>query len=246
MQSLYNSLAFGSALGMIVCAGCESDRCLHGSGQSIHIEIETGYFHKLNIDGLLDVILIEDTVCFIEFEGGEKVLDYVGAENTDSSLWLTNTNGCFFLRDYKQIKAFVHFQNLEQLNIYDVCRLESYDSLTSLRSMTVQSEMAELNLTLNCEQFSFYNHRTTGGSFSFSGSVDRCWILGYYIAKFSMHDLVVRDFYVKNSSLSDMFVNATERLRVELLSSGNIYYSGSPSIEIDSVAGSGQLIHWDP
>jgi hypothetical protein len=231
---------------MLVFTGCEIDRCFHGTGKAMHLEISTGYFDELNIDGLLHVILIEDSVNYVEFVGGEKVLDYVGAENIDSALWLTNTNSCFFLRDYEKIKVLVHYQFLQMLNIYNVCKLESYDSLSSLRSMTAQSEMAELNLLLNCEHFSFYNHRTTGGNYVFSGRVDRCWIRGYYIARFEMKNLVARDFYVNNSSLSDMYVNATERLEVQLIGSSNIYYSGSPQIVIDSINGSGQLIPWNP
>jgi len=232
-------------LSMLLSAGCEVDRCFHGTGETARVQIETGYFDELNVEGLFHVILVEDTVNFIEFVGGEKVLEYVNVANTDSALWLYNTNGCFFFRDYEKIKAFVHYQYIGIMNIYEVCKVESIDSLAALRSMTVQSEMAELDLTINCERFSFYNHTTTGGTYSFSGKVDRCSIGGHYTGKFVMNDLIVRDFSINNSSISDMYVNAVERLKVRIHSSGNIYYSGSPYIEIDSITGSGQLIPWN-
>ncbi len=225
--------------------GCETDRCFHGTGTNTKMRITTGYFDTLNVMGLFHIILVQDSINYVEFEGGEKVLEYVNATNSDSTLFLENSNSCFFFRDYEKIKAFVHFQTLSKLNIYEVCELESYDSLTALRSVTMQADMAEISLLLNVENFSFYNNRTTGGKFTFTGKVDRCRISAYYTAKYITRDLFVRDFYVNNSSLSDMYVNATERLQVKILHKGNIYYSDSPEIVIDSLSGTGQLIPWN-
>jgi len=39
-----------------------------------------------------------------------------------------------------------------------------------------------------------------------------------------------------------MHVNASEILEVEIHNKGNIYYSGSPEIIIDSISGSGKLL----
>ncbi len=244
MKKPTNNIILLAITGLFFIIACESDRCFHGTGQITSRRFETEYFCKMGVQGLFNIVLIEDSLCYVEFEGGEKVLDYVDANNIDSVLWLDNYNHCFFLRKYDRIKAYVHFQKLDRLDLFEVCKVESYDSLTAFQYMTVQGEMAEMNIILNCERFSFYNHRTTGGDFSFSGNVDRCWISGYYTAKFTMDELVVRDFFVRNSSLSDMYVNATERLRVEILHHGNIYYSGTPEIIVDSIAGTGQLLPW--
>jgi len=229
----------------IFIPGCEIDRCFHDTGQNTRIQIETGYFQEMNVYGLLHIILLEDTANYVEFEGGEKMLEYVGASTVDSILRLDNSNRCFFLREYEKIKAYVHYQNLAKVNLFEVCKLESYDSLTAFRSLTVQGEMAYVKLILNCENFSFYNNRTTGGDYTFIGNIDRCWLSGYYTAKFVMQDLVARDMYVNNSSLSDMYINATERLRVKILHNGNIYYSGTPEITIDSISGNGRLLPWN-
>ena len=225
-------------------AGCEPDRCFHGTGTETQIEVETGFFDKMNVYGLFTIILVEDSSCYVEFEGGEKMLEYVEAKATDSVLRLDNYNSCFFLRDYEKVNAYVHFQALNKVNLFEVCKLVSYDSLTAFRSLTMQAEMAEIDLLLNSESFSFYNNRTTGGIYTFSGYADHCRISGFYTAKFTLEDFVARDYYVNNSSLSDMYVNATERLTVKILHDGNIYYSGSPEIIIDSISGNGKLLPW--
>lgn len=225
--------------------GCEPDRCFHGTGTESSIIVETGYFQEMNVYGLLHIILVEDTIHYVEFEGGEKLLEYAEASNTDSVLKLDYTTSCFFLRKYEKVKAYVHYKNLNKVNVFEVCLLESYDSLSAFTSLTVQGEMAEVNLILNGERFGFYNNRTTGGKYTFSGNVDRCWIRGYYTANFEMKDFTARDYYVLNSSLSDMYVNATERLTVQILHDGNVYYSGAPEIVVDSVSGNGRLLPWE-
>jgi hypothetical protein len=48
--------------------------------------------------------------------------------------------------------------------------------------------------------------------------------------------------HIKNSSIGDMHVNPIEKLTVEIHNKGNIYYSGSPEIIVDSISGSGKLI----
>jgi hypothetical protein len=40
-----------------------------------------------------------------------------------------------------------------------------------------------------------------------------------------------------------MHANASEKLEVQIHHRGNIYYTGNPEIVIDSISGSGQLIH---
>jgi hypothetical protein len=232
------------AIGLLYLAACDTDSCLHGTGEKTSVKIETGYFGTLKVQGIFRMILVRDTTCFVEFEGGSKVLQYVSAENSESTLWLNNTNRCSFFRDYEKVIAYVHFRHLNKIDLYEVCKVESQGAIDSLDFITVQGPMAEINIVFNTNHFNFYNNRTTGGLYTFSGICDRFRLSGYYIAKINTDSLVARDMYVNNSSLSDIYVDATELLTVQLLNRGNIYYKGSPQIVIDSISGSGRLLPW--
>jgi hypothetical protein len=223
---------------------CETDSCLHGTGENSTIIVETGFFESLKVQGILDVILVQDTTWFVEFEGGDKVLEYVSAENINSTIWLNNTNSCFFLRDYKKVIAYVHFTHLNKIDVFEVCKVESKNVLDSLYYMTVQGPMAEIDIELNTDRFGFYNNGTTGGIFNFSGNCDRFQISGFYTAQINTTNLTARDYFVNNSSLSDIYVTATEILTVQIQNKGNIYYSGSPQIVIDTITGTGRLLPW--
>jgi hypothetical protein len=194
---------------------------------------------------MYEIILVQDSVYYIELEGGDKVLDYTTVSNTDSVVYLDNSNECFFLRDYEKIKCYLHFSDRLVLSLFETCRVTSRLPVTSVFTLIVPAEMAEVDIQLNNPHFHFYNHRTTAGTYTFRGYSDLSVISGFYSARFDLSALTSREMHVNNSSIGDMHVNAAEVLKVQIHNTGNIYYSGSPQIIIDSVSGSGNLIRED-
>jgi hypothetical protein len=217
------------------------NKCWHGTGQNTSLIIETGYFHEANARGIFEIILVHDSVYYIELQGGEKVLDYAEVNVTDSSANLDNSNECYFLRDYEKIKCYLHYADNLQLNLFETCKVSCQNPVTTNLLLTVPAELAEVDILLDNSHFHFYNHKTTGGTYTFRGFSDRCIISGYYSARFVLSDLTSREMHINNSSIGDMHVNANQLLEVEIHNKGNIYYSGSPEIVIDSITGSGRL-----
>jgi hypothetical protein len=230
---------------LIMQVGCDNDPCLHGTGEEIVVSVSTGYFRNVEVYGIFDVILKEDTMSFVEFRGGEEVLKYVEAAVNDSLLRLYNNNSCFFLRSYKRIRATVHYQDIDKFIVKVTSHVSSDGPVSHINSIQVHGEMAEIDIELASDNFLFYNHTTVGGIFIFKGYCDHCNISNYYTANCDISGLSVHSFYVTNASLCDLYVNADEFLQVRILNKGNIYYSGSPEIVIDTISGSGRLLPWE-
>ena len=236
-------------ISLLVCfymmVGCDNDPCLHGTGREIVLPVTTGVFNNVEVKGIFEVMLREDTIDYVEFRGGEEVLKYVRAEVKDSVLRLFNQNTCFFLRDYEKIIAILHYRKIDQVILKVASKVVSDGPLTHIKTIQVHGEMGEVDVELAADYFVFYNHRTAGGNFLLKGYAEHCTVMNYYTARCDISGLSARRFYVTNGSLSDLYVNAGEYLQVRLLNKGNIYYSGTPEIVIDSVAGSGQLLPWE-
>ncbi len=230
-----------SCLAIVLCTSCEMGNCLHGTGKKTKQVYETGYFREVNARGMFEIILVQDSFYYIELEGGDKVLEYTGVKNIDSILYLDNSNDCFFLRDYEKIKCYVHFTDYFVISLFDVCKVTSQHPITSNLTMIVPAEMAEVDIQLDNPHFHFYNHRNTGGSYTFRGFCDWCVISGYYAAKFDLSSLMTREMNINNSTIGDIYVRADELLRVQIHNKGNVYFYGSPEIIIDSISGTGQL-----
>lgn len=227
----------------LLIQACDSNGCFEKGGNERIEEIHLNSFTELSAHGMFELILVPDTTDYIEFKARESVIPHLTARLEDKTVLLENSNSCFYQRDYKKVQAYVHYESLGKINLYEPCKLTTMYPITGVMSLVVQAEMAEVDIEINSDQFYFYNHTTTGGKYTFRGFVDYSSITGYYTAQFNLDELEARHLIVNNSSIGDMYVNASEILEVQIHHRGNIYYTGNPQIIIDSISGSGELIH---
>jgi hypothetical protein len=226
---------------LFLLVNCKTEECLKGSGPEGTNQIETNYFREVNINGMFDVTLVQDTVCYVEFEGGKNMLRYTKAKNSDSVLWIDNSNNCLFLKDYKKIKLFVHFTDINVINFFEPCTIRSQNALTDDFSLLVPADIADLDIELNNNNFFFYNHRTSGGNYVFRGKSKNCHLMGFYTARIDASQLTTNNMIIENHSAVDFYVQADETLHVQIFNRGNVYYYGTPEVVLDTVDGSGEV-----
>jgi hypothetical protein len=229
----------------ILLNSCSTDNCLHSSGSVITTRIETGYFKKIDVEGIFDVLLTQDSINFIEFTGGSNLLEYTQAQNHDSILTIDNTNSCYFLHDYQKIIAQIHFKNLKEIYLNEPCSVKSSNAITDDIMLAVGASIADAEIELNCYNFYLYTNRLTGGTYVFKGHSNICSFDGYYISSIDASNLEVNTMHVRNYSIADFIVNVKDKLYVEIHNKGNVVYYGTPKIELDSICGSGQIIKAD-
>jgi len=220
---------------------CQTDECFNGVGSDEIMHKEIGYFRKINFNGMFDVMLVQDTVCFVEFEGGKNMLQYVKAENTDSILWIDNSNSCLFLKDYKKIKLSVHFNNIDEAAFYGPCKIRTLYPITDDFALIVPGQIADLDIELNNSNFFYYNNGNTGGNYIFRGKCTNCNLQGYYLARIDASQLITKTMIIENHSVVDYYVRSEETLHASIYNRGNIYYYNDPKVIIDSIAGTGKV-----
>lgn len=231
-----------SSIILVIATTCRPDECFKGAGVEGSKYVETGYFREVNVNGIFEVIMVQDTANFIIFEGGENMLGQASAVNTDSVLWIDNTNSCYYLKDYEKVKVFLHFNNLAAINLKEPSTVRSLKPITNIFTMTVQGQVADIDIELNNEHFFFYNHKTSGGKYIFRGSCTNCSIMGFYAGQVDASKLNTNTMYIENHSVTDYYVRADNAVHAEIYNNGNIYVYGKPEIYIDSLKGSGRVI----
>lgn len=238
-------ILIGLLSGIIMTFGsCESDSCFKSEGDPKVLQVLTSDYDTLYIDGIFNVILIEDTNSYIEFEGGENQLANVRANLDGTHIHLENQDDCFLHPEQSKIDAYVHFRSLLGLHINSPCKLTSETPLTTLKYVYVHQRLAEVDIELDRTGFYLYNIPAAAGIYKLRGYVDRCKLAIYYTPKCDFEHLMTRELIVENRSVGDLKVNASEMMIVRIFNRGNIYYSGSPEIIIDTIAGTGQLLPW--
>jgi hypothetical protein len=221
---------------------CKPDNCFYGTGSTEKVKVETGLFHTLRIGAMYNIILVQDTTYFIEYSGGQTVLEYVQTHISDSVLSLNYSNSCFFIRDYDKIECIIHFVGLQKIEVGEACSIKSLNTITSDLYLIVSSPMAEVDIHIDNQSLFFYTHHSTGGIYTFSGKTDRSGLLGYHTSKIDASKLDSRETYIENHSIADYYVSAREKLTVGIFNKGNVFYYGSPEIILDSINGSGRVI----
>jgi hypothetical protein len=225
---------------------CKPDECFNGVGSEGIMHVETGYFKDVNFNGMFDVTLVQDSVSYVEFEGGKSMLQYVKAENTDSVLWIDNSNNCLFLKDYKKIKLSVHFNNVNQFSFIEPCKVRSLNPLTDDFTLIAPAQITDLDIELNNNHFAFYNNSNTGGNFVFRGKCTASYIMGYYTARVDASQLITNTMYIENHSVVDYYVRAEEILHIQIFNRGNVYYYDDPKVFTDSITGTGKVYKATP
>jgi hypothetical protein len=241
-RSYIPNTAFVKLLLIFSIYGCHSGDCLHDSGSMTKTHIETGYFHTININGIFDIFLTQDTVTYVDLEGGNKALDFAQLQNSDSVLLLNNTNSCSFKQDYTRIKVYVHFSKLENINISECCNIKTSNAITHDITITVGAPLAEIEMETENQSIFFYTNTGTAGTYIFKGHCNNCTLWGYYASKIDASDLVCKTLHIRNASIADYYVHAEDKLFVEILNNGNVVYYGNPVVIRESITGSGQII----
>ena len=238
---IYLSILAGA---LLFFSTCKPDSCLHGDGENTTLHMETDSFSYVSLRGMFDVVMVQDTTYYVEFEGGSQALEYVQTNNDGKNLTCYNTNNCAFLRGYKKIKLYIHFVSIKRMDVFETCKITSQIPITSDFYFTVQADMADVDLLVDCDRLNFWANMTSGGVYKFRGRCNYARLEGYYAAKIDSKELNADQLFIKNFSVADFDVFAGSKLTAEIHNKGNIYYSGTPSVIIDTVnTGSGKLIH---
>jgi len=203
----------------------------------------TGY-HTINIDGGFKVVLIQDSLGYVEFYGVEKHLNTCVATVTDSVLSLDgNHRGEFLHPGEPATEVRVHCSSLKLINANDDCSLRSELLNGSEIGVVVGCRSFEGNLNLNCNTFYYWNN-PGGSNVTLSGNVTvlKYWTVG--LSTLDAKNLVADYVLVSHGSQNVIQVSPVQTLEYSITNIGDlIYYGNPPQIVPVLLTGTGELIN---
>lgn len=222
--------------------GCEVDRCFKKVGDEKMLTEHYDSIAVLQIMGIFDVELVQDTVYYIEAIAPEEVLKGIDFEFDTNTLSCYNYNSCFWRHEFDRPLIRVHFLDLYDVDVYESSYLFSNDSITTSIRLSVRCGLAEADLVFNNETIQFYINKTSGGRYNFSGKTGYAYLINHNAGLYDMSELEAIAMRARNHSVVDMKVNVVDRLTVEIHNSGNVLYKGNPKIFYDSITSTGRPI----
>jgi hypothetical protein len=213
---------------IMLCNACNKDSCFSGAGKNTKKHISLTAFSTLEIKGISSVIIIEDTINYALLEGGEQILSHTHISQTDSSISLTNTTGCYMFKEYEKPTIFLHTTHLQSITINEACELTNTTAITKPLRIYMNTQIADINMQLQNQKFSFSTYNKAGGKFIFSGSCTYANLQASYTAQIDASNLQTSILTVRNHSIKDFYVWATDTVYEETKKEGSIICTGNP------------------
>lgn len=197
-------------------------------------------FHAVKFSGIYNIVLIQDSTNRLVITGKNDINSIDAVLNGDT-LIIDNHKKISFNPEKNTLA--LHFSNLEYMVTYDPVNISNTDTLKADQFIySAIGEIAEVRLVVDCNFLLVVNNINTLGYFYLNGKADNCWLYNYYGSSMFAGSLSCKKAEIINESVGDVFINASEYLKASIRGKGNIFYYGTPVIEIAEKRNTGNLI----
>jgi hypothetical protein len=135
-----------------------------------------------------------------------------------------------WIRDYERITIEVHVDSLYHIKMLQPSYLKSRNEVKSKDLILWGvARVCDCDITLDCGNFHLKTAYNTLGNFTISGSSNSGFIWIYFGTNVYAGGLQTNRTKVLSYTTGDIYVNALDKLEVDMYSGGDVYYSGNPA-----------------
>ncbi len=234
-------------LSLLLCLFCSCKKdggvCLSSTGEQQTEMREIASFTKLEISNNVGVeVYPNETSNWVEVIGGKHLLKGIEVKNQGSSLVVKNNNRCNWLRSFKkEITVRIHTKDFSDMMFYGSGDVVFKDTLrTKTFTLNCWDASGDVTFLLNTNETYLKLHTGTANLtlYGFSSFVYYYGLsTGFIFGK----QLQCETAFLSQDGYGDMYINPSKSLKAEIKKSGNIYYPGKISVELNR-SGSGELL----
>ena len=234
---------FISVILMVLISCGKDSTCFKGTGDKVqeHRAIVVDVSRIIAEDNINIVITQSDEPVMI-VEGGENLLPYIKTDVSGTVLSISSDNKCGMFRDNTiPITVYLSIPNLVNIDYAGQGNISSTNTLI-LPFLNIDSRTGtgSFNLNLNVEELAIKQH-SGPADFRIAGNVNSLYVYTLGSGWFYLDKLVSNIVHVNHSGIGDVFVNATNKLSVEMRSRGSVYYLGNPEVRVSPEGGEGSV-----
>jgi hypothetical protein len=231
---------------MLVIACRKSD--FSSAGPSISVKTILDPFGEVIVNDIFDIEIRNDTLFSIEITGKKSILDKITFIAGENILEFYDGNSYQWLPDYPRPVVTLSFPDNISILLNAPAKIYSADTLR-VNNLGINSTggMADVDITVDAVNILLMTNYTDFGYYRLSGRAENSEILIFGSAQLKAEELLTKNSRVRNYSIGDCHVHASEKLTVLLGHYGNIYYHGSPGeIIIERMESRGRLVKAGP
>lgn len=229
---------------MIFFINCQKEnKCFDTPGKEASLTIPVvAEISSLEIYDDLNLILIHDTVDFIEITGGKNLINNILISEDEAKTSFKNDNKCLFMSNKDDIYISVHYKQLKALGLFGYGDIMSVNSITE--NLTVYGDDCYSTIGLNVDNDSTYLSLSGAPQLTLKGHSD--YLYAYTVGKgnFFLQETQTHLCHGHNRGIGDLHIHADQNYIVELRSRGDIYiYDTINTNRIITKIGDGEIYY---
>lgn len=234
MSNIFKTIIFFFLITLFSCDSESAPDCFQTSGTIITEEITVENFDKINISQGIELIIKEGQETKVIIESGENLLNGITAEVVDNQLFLRNSNGCNWVRDYNDTKVYVTTPTL--INVYSSSQfgvksqgILRFPVLTLQSGIFSNTASGTFELAVECGNLTIEDNEAS--YFKIAGTTENLNVNFYDGgARFDGADLIANQVACFQRSSNDIIVNPITKISGTIYSTGNIVLKTIPPI----------------
>jgi hypothetical protein len=230
----------------MVLASCKKENlfdCFKSTGAIVTERRSIESFTETIIYDNVNVIIVQDSLTYLEVNAGENLLPLINTEIRGGKLIIENNNKCNWVRDFSvPVNVYMHVPHLRILDTYGSGKIFSQNTLTVDVIEINNRNTADIQLNIIANEIYSKQHAAFGDN-TISGNAGFVFIYNIGNGFCDCSQLAANNATVISNTTGQTYVNACSDLHAEISYSGNVYYKGAPVIS-SVITGTGKLIQF--
>lgn len=229
-------------ISLLLLFGCEPINNWDGAEAVVRkLEFKNTIEH-LKVNNTFEIILVQDTVSYLNIICSEKLQSKVAARIDKNTLLLDNSIKNLWLNGYEKVRLELHVPSIPAINIYKPCKIESRGVIKSDMFYLVDwGNFTDCNVSVDVRLVSIHTSGDSFGSYVVKGRSLKADLTCRGSANYKFENLITDSCYIWQKSIMDMTIIVNSDLEVRIDSKGNVLYKGDPTVRLAGT-GDGDLI----
>lgn len=229
------------------CSKENAPDCLTSMGEEMTELRALSPFNRIELQGRVDVVLVQDSVEFAAVCFGKNVIDGVQTTVENNVLTITEVNRCDWVRSQKEHPRIeVHYKTLRSMFSESAGNTVFKNTLsTTSFLLEVYDAGGSLYLNAGCDTLEVKIHTGTT-DVHVNGTCNYLYVYNAGYAPLDASHCEAKEASVHNTGTGDVLVRALYAIYYQIYDRGDIWVYGNPQVQRWHHTGSGQLFFKEP
>jgi len=221
---------------------CRKPGCLESSGVITITERAIPPFQQIHLYNDINLILTQGFEESIKVEAGQNIQPNIETTVKEGKLTIRNTGSCDWIRNpNEKITVHVTIATLKRL-VYDGSGSVTSTNTIQADTILIYSDLGagDIDLHLNAKHATVHL-QGQNADVTLHGKSNYCYTLIHPRNSVYLSDFEVKRMDLVYVGVRDAIINVTEAINGVITHTGNVYYKGTPSINVNYYS-SGRLI----